>query len=111
MKKQKNNIFPIAEIYDSLSMLDIHCAWFNISYPKYKNKIVFDGDKRGNGNGPYLEITFYKKYARPSMGTHLKPYEKKNIYPYNEFKDVDDFSDCLAKFINEYFDSIKLVRV
>lgn len=108
MKKQR---FTIEEIIRSLGELDLHCAWFDILRPKYKNKIGFDGDYRGNGDGPYLELTCYPEHIKFTSGTHLRPKEKNIRFVYNDYASIDSFTDILADFIIKYFKSIKLVRV
>jgi hypothetical protein len=106
--KNKKSKFSIEQIYKSLNGLDLHCYWFDILHPKYKNQIGFDNDRDGNGNGPYLELTCYSEYVRFTHGTHLKKDEKKLIYSYCDYDNVDDFADRLAEFIIKYFKSIKL---
>lgn len=108
--KIKKFKFSVDEIYNSLSMLDLRCEWFDILHPKYKKKIGFDNDVRGNGKGPYLELTCYPKYVKFTRGTHLKQDEKKILFPYQDFDSVDEFTDYLATFVIQYFKSIKLVR-
>ena len=103
--------FTIEEIYKSLSMLDLYCEWSGILRPKYKKSIGFDGDPKGNGNGPYLELKVYPEFVKISRGDKITKEERKLVFPYCDYNSVDDFADYLGKFIIKYFKSFKYVRI
>ena len=97
-------------IFESLSAIDLGCVWLGILKPKYLNKIGFDNDIRGNGDGPWLELICCKDYVKFS-GTHLTKEEKKLVFPYGDFNEIDDFTDYIGDFIREYFNSIKTQNI
>lgn len=109
MKSRKYK-FSINAIVNSLSMLDLHCAWMGHIRQKYKKRIGLDGDKTGNGNGPYMELVCLPCYIKVAYGDQVTKQEKKLRFLYEDYDEVDDYCDNLAKFIIKYFDSFKLVR-
>ena len=108
--KDRKYKFNINDILESMSSQDLGCYWFDRLSPKYKNKIGFDNDKRGNGDGPYLELTCFPEYVKFTDGDLSKD-EKGLVFPYCDYENVDDFVDYLAVFIREYFGSFRYIRV
>jgi hypothetical protein len=98
----KNEILD--DFLEKMDIIDYGCNFWDCPSD---DVIYFDDDSRGNGNGPFIKIKFYKNYAKILCGDSLKSNEKKIKFTYES---TDQFVDNLSGFLRKYFKSFKYTR-
>lgn len=100
--------FKIEDIVRSLIVLDLGCDFIEKSY-NTSDRIWFQNESFSDPE-VYLELRFYKYYAKINLGYLITKEERAIVFPYHGYDDVDDYADSIAKFVLKYFKSFKLVR-